>query len=1382
MANIYPSQERHIDSYATYYSDTVNKLTRIVSLGNNCILSNDQIDVVSDSTALTTHVIITSGSCIKDDVLIEILNDFNVDFQEQSFYVAGTAFNEPGVYYIVIDFTYVRAKPAPQASIKILKPSQHAFLTSQYLFLKAVNVIFTGSVFEIQDLLDYDISIPTNKRVYSKVFASLENVIPPYDSLLDKGRFIYDRSNYIGYFGGEDNWQPLGTFDYECDTSICSQNQLVYIGAGNQAHPAIATSPSTLAIAFVLHGYGSSGKGRVRLTGRIDNGLVETGITISEGDTLYLSAIEAGKVTNIVPSANPQIIGTCVHTTAGNDYSCILCSLTGAVGSSISHNFLSGLEGGGSGHFYHLTTSQHTNLGDCLHNSIAGIQGGDSTSVYHLTYDEYDRVTSFGGNHNGLPTGLQGGNSTERYHFTQIEHDNLVSFGGNHNNILTGLQGGSSGEYYHLTKPQHDTAITLQTPALYSSSLKSYMTSLLSYEQDNRNLKDKYDATIDSGLSHIYADVVTENTNGSFVEQNGLENTCQTFNGIFGLINNSYFRSYSSSLSLSEGKSDMGGLSLTYRYGIIAGGKNASFIINSVDKFDNSTATWYSRTPLNYVERAPTGLTFNSDFGNIIGGYSSGGYSTSNQRYQDSTNTWIDRLVFSGSARNWASGISLTSSYGLIAGGTNSTDDFNDSYLFNESANTWTSKNSMIYSRYACGHFSLTEFSGIVCGGYNASNLNCNELYNYNLNSWTSKTPLLISNSYMSSLSMTSDIGVVIGGDLEANMRFSNSQNSWTPRPSHMGRIISSTGISQTSDEGLIVGGETSAYKVTSVLKYKDTEILSLRSGFKDITTICETPTPMHHYVYAEIETNNLITQTDPINKVVISSLYNKKDSTDEPICHVTMGGGNYITTGLDSIVDTSTLLPKDSLHDYTSLGYRSDFSVNADGWGASVGMSSSTGNIDSIGGEDDWLRCIVDGSAGQHYAAKNRYANPGKKYKISFKCYIPSGQPNIRAVQLYIDGGFVYASSTPNNFDVIETVTAELVAQHNGALLAFAISLDDEFIGAGDTFYIKDIVITEVAYQYKLSVFLRPDANVNTWASRTNMPEARYAMASFAVDSNTTIAAAGYNGGVTNNSYAYSDINNAWTSTIGTITSSARSFTFGFKLSNYFGIIAGGTNSSASDSHTDRYTNSLPSAFWTQRSDLNVERSDPSGFPLNYQQGLINGGSNSASYLNSSERYSDILDSWIFRNPSVIAKDGSGGISLTSNFGVLAGGSNSAIQIPYVERYSDSDNTWNSRTELIVTKDDMAEMSFNYNTGMICAGTNTYSSPTNESQLYSNAGNVWSMRANLITGRAASSGSSMSSHLGLVIGGANPSMLSVNERYTYGEVSFMGFATIPLI
>ena len=51
MANIYPSQERHIDSYATYYSDTVNKLTRIVSLGNNCILSNDQIDVVSDSTA-----------------------------------------------------------------------------------------------------------------------------------------------------------------------------------------------------------------------------------------------------------------------------------------------------------------------------------------------------------------------------------------------------------------------------------------------------------------------------------------------------------------------------------------------------------------------------------------------------------------------------------------------------------------------------------------------------------------------------------------------------------------------------------------------------------------------------------------------------------------------------------------------------------------------------------------------------------------------------------------------------------------------------------------------------------------------------------------------------------------------------------------------------------------------------------------------------------------------------------------------------------------------------------------------------------------------------------------------------------------------------------
>ena len=1252
MANIYPSQERHIDPYSTYFSDTVNQLTRIVSLGSNCILSNNQIDVISDSTAITTQVIITTGSCIKDDVLIEILDNFVVDFEEQSFYVSGSPFNEAGNYWVVFDFTYVRAKPAPQAAVKILKPSQHSLLPiDQFIFLKAVNVIFTGSVFEIDSLMDFDPIDLSGKRIVSQVSMTQEYTLPTFDSLKDPGKLLYRRDYGIPYSGGDNIWEPLGTFDYLFNTSSCSVGQLAYLGSSSIVHPAIATSSSTLATAFILS-VGNPGK--VRIAGRITNGLVETGITVHSGDVLYLSVTEAGTVTNVAPP-DPiikQVIGTCISTITGSDYTCIISPFSKG-GGMTTHNSLSGLEGGGSSHYYHLNSidytaltsfggnhnscptglqggnsteryhlsqTQYNNLGNGSHNSLYGLQGGDSTNAYHFTLTEHTTLVSFGGNHNNCPTGLQGGSSTERYHLTQSQHDNLGD--GTHNG-LSGLQGGNSTERYHLTQAEHDSLITSVSIQSTTIGLKTYMLSLLSYGQDDRNLKDKYNPTLDPGVSQIYGDVVTEDTNGSYVEQNGLANTCQIFNGIFGLINNSYFRSYGAQLS--EGKNNMGSLSLTYRYGIIAGGENASFIIPSVDRLDDSSGAWTSRTALNTGENGPTGLTFSSDFGVIVG------ITTTNQRYQDSSNIWVNRLAFTGSSRNFAGGISLASTYGLIAGGTNSTIDFNDSFLFNESLNTWTSKSSMTYPRYASGAFSLTDFSGIICGGYNSVNLDYNELYNYNLNNWTSKSPLLVPNAFMASLSMTSDIGVIINGDVELNSRFSNSLNTWSPRPSHMGVITHQSGISLVSDTGVVAGGSSGASRVTSVLKFKDSEILSLRSGFKDITTICETPTPMHHYHYSEILTNNLTNQVDPITGVIISSLYNKKDTTDPPICQATMGGGNYITTNLDTAANTSTLLP--------------------------------------------------DGSN----------------------------------------------------------------------------------------------------YVYRLSIFLRPDANVNVWTSRTPMTEAKYGMASFALDSDTTIAAAGYNGAATNNTYKFLDSGNVWSATAG-LSSPSRDFVFGFKLSNYFGIIAGGANANAL-SNTDRYTNAGGSAFWSVRANLNTERTDPTGFPLNYQQGLINGGNNITSgFLFSSERFTDVLNSWTFRNSSVIAKDGSGGISLTKNLGVLAGGANSVAQIPYVERYSDSDNSWASRTELPVTKDDVFEMSFNYNTGMICTGSNNYTSQNNESQLYSDGGNVWSMRANVTTGRSAASGSSMTSHLGLGIGGANPSLLSATERYTYGEVSFMGFATISVI
>ncbi len=484
MANTIPVQVRAVDPFAEYNSNSVNRLTRITSKGTNCIISNDDINVIQDSTSPLTYAVVTSGSCIKDEMLISITSNFRVNFADADFYVNGAPpFNETGNYYLVIDYTYDKVRPAPQASIKILKPSQSSLLTSDYLLLKVVEVIYTGSAFNISSFYDYDPTDTDVKRICSDTFASLDSPLPTFDSTIHTGKIVYDTEMGIPYIGTVDGWKEFGTFDYQCNTSLCTVGQLVYIGANNTAYPAIASSVSTFATAVVLSV--DSVKGRVRISGKITNGKPETGITINNGDTLYLSQTEAGSATNVLPSSgNIQVIGTCINISDGL-YSTVLASLSGVEG-NMAHNTLMGIQGGSSTERYHLTATQHANLGNGDHESLAGLLGGDGTyhyhvgqetftnigngthnqisgaqggtnlERYHITLGIYNAINAFGGNHNNCPTGLQGGNSTERYHLSQTQYNNLGD--GSHNG-LSGLQGGSSSERYHLTASQYTNLV-----------------------------------------------------------------------------------------------------------------------------------------------------------------------------------------------------------------------------------------------------------------------------------------------------------------------------------------------------------------------------------------------------------------------------------------------------------------------------------------------------------------------------------------------------------------------------------------------------------------------------------------------------------------------------------------------------------------------------------------------------------------------------------------------------------------------------------------------------------------------------------------------------------------------------------------------------------
>ena len=92
--------------------------------------------------------------------------------------------------------------------------------------------------------------------------------------------------------------------------------------------------------------------------------------------------------------------------------------------SQIAHNSLDALQGGTTGQYYHLTSSQHATVTSNSHNSLSGLQGGVAGQYYHLTSSEHALATSFA--HNSL-NGLQGGTAGQYYHLTQSQHNAVTS-------------------------------------------------------------------------------------------------------------------------------------------------------------------------------------------------------------------------------------------------------------------------------------------------------------------------------------------------------------------------------------------------------------------------------------------------------------------------------------------------------------------------------------------------------------------------------------------------------------------------------------------------------------------------------------------------------------------------------------------------------------------------------------------------------------------------------------------------------------------------------------------------------------------------------------------------------------------------------------------
>jgi hypothetical protein len=171
---------------------------------------------------------------------------------------------------------------------------------------------------------------------------------------------------------------------------------------------------------------------------------------------------------------------------------------------------------------------------------------------------------------------------------------------------------------------------------------------------------------------------------------------------------------------------------------------------------------------------------------------------------------------------------------------------------------------------------------------------------------------------------------------------------------------------------------------------------------------------------------------------------------------------GNHLLEVTDSAGKTmSGVLSAQGSGETESSIYTSDFSAGEDGWIATNGTVD--GNIDSIDGEDNWLRLTGSSAIAQHRINHTGYdLSISSLVRIYFRYFIPSGQSldsvHFRTGFSQIVGDFQNTTGTATDTIVLGTVT-----DSNGVRFIVMDGTVTNFNAAGELMYVKNIAIKQV-------------------------------------------------------------------------------------------------------------------------------------------------------------------------------------------------------------------------------------------------------------------------------------------------------------------------------
>jgi hypothetical protein len=162
MGNPVPTQIRTVDPYSSFESDNVNKINRMITSGDDCLVYPNlpYVEIITSNT-IKVH----GGNYVKDDVLIET-EDLAIDMNDGDYYLTGSAWASSGTYYVVLKYTYQITSPVPSAQIQIIHPSGRAAFDadpSPYVFINALTVDTTSGL-EVTAILSTDPDYPTTAK------------------------------------------------------------------------------------------------------------------------------------------------------------------------------------------------------------------------------------------------------------------------------------------------------------------------------------------------------------------------------------------------------------------------------------------------------------------------------------------------------------------------------------------------------------------------------------------------------------------------------------------------------------------------------------------------------------------------------------------------------------------------------------------------------------------------------------------------------------------------------------------------------------------------------------------------------------------------------------------------------------------------------------------------------------------------------------------------------------------------------------------------------------------------------------------------------------------------------------------------------------------